>query len=503
MLSLLVASAVAQAQGALDEGLSVDTQLLRPTLGAEPIAGIVRLPGASEGLLPGLLLSADLDPVTLSASSGSREPVVTNRFYAAPSLGFEHGRFRAVASIPVARQFAGATLYAPDDGIAWGNPQLAITLTAMDRPVWKLGVHGRVYAPLGTPDAYLAEMGTRTALSGVLERHGQALSLSVELGALHRAQTPTLANYSAGNELQIRAGGSVPLSSGLDVVWAVHRSSVPSTTGFEEHSTEALLGLRGSAGSLGMGRGLSRGLGTTRARMWLLLPGTASLKQMGVGRPKPSELPASPKVPSDAPVQNRHLVPEQGPPQQLVDLAGAEEPKVSSNGLAQVVDDEIRISEPILFVQGTARILPESQPVLDAVAELMAQHPELAHVTVVGHASVEGSHESNYALSTERAQSIYEALVLAGVHPHRLSFRGMGEVEPLQGQQESRRVVFQIVHQLHPLDLSPEYPDHTPLPWSGEPVPVVQPPRPVLEPEPEPEPDFTLDEDDFELEVAP
>jgi hypothetical protein len=124
---------------------------------------------------------------------------------------------------------------------------------------------------------------------------------------------------------------------------------------------------------------------------------------------------------------------------------------------------------------------------LAAVAELMGQHPEIAHLAIVGHASAEGEHQPNYELSTQRARSVYEQLLLNGVHAKRLSFRGMGEVAPVsEDLAANRRVEFQIVHQLHPLDDPEALPEQAPLPWNGELVPITQPPPPSLPEEPEP-----------------
>ena len=106
------------------------------------------------------------------------------------------------------------------------------------------------------------------------------------------------------------------------------------------------------------------------------------------------------------------------------------------------------------------------------MADILAESPWILHVVVEGHASVEGEDAYNYALSNRRAHALVRALVEAGVHPLRLSTRGMGETAPVvPGTDEaslalSRRVLFLIAEQLDPLDPLPELPPVA-VPWTG------------------------------------
>jgi hypothetical protein len=119
-------------------------------------------------------------------------------------------------------------------------------------------------------------------------------------------------------------------------------------------------------------------------------------------------------------------------------------------------------------------------------------------LVIEGHASEDGSHESNYALSVRRAQSIYEELVNQGVPPGQLSWRGMGETAPVvpgsteAELQENRRVSFYVVR------LEGEQAPQTPevvLPWNGKAVPtrtpVAEPKDPATPPEPQGTPEPT------------
>ena len=107
------------------------------------------------------------------------------------------------------------------------------------------------------------------------------------------------------------------------------------------------------------------------------------------------------------------------------------------------------------------------------MAGILAGNPHVRQVVIEGHASVEGEHGYNYELSIRRAMAVVRALVEAGVHPSRLSARGMGEVDPVSaGTDEaslaaSRRVLFLIAEQWDPLDPLPDAGPHQ-VPWRDE-----------------------------------
>ena len=160
--------------------------------------------------------------------------------------------------------------------------------------------------------------------------------------------------------------------------------------------------------------------------------------------------------------------------------------------LARQVDNVIEIRDPIQFEFATARILPESIPTLRQVAGLVNGDARIGHLLIEGHASEEGSFAYNYDLSIRRAKAIFEQLIVLGVHPERMSYRGMGEVVPVaMGSDEAsleknRRVEFEIIKQYDPNETRPSRrppvlkPDIR-LPWNGEDKAVDLPP-PLPEP---------------------
>ncbi|MCA9615036.1 MAG: OmpA family protein, partial [Myxococcales bacterium] len=120
-------------------------------------------------------------------------------------------------------------------------------------------------------------------------------------------------------------------------------------------------------------------------------------------------------------------------------------------GLIQLLDDRIVLEERVLFDFERARVKHAARPVLDAIVELVRQHPEWALMRVDGHADVRGDADFNRRLSERRARNVMRALVERGLAAERLEFRGFGSERPRdhrrteEAHQRNRRVEFVIV----------------------------------------------------------
>lgn len=95
------------------------------------------------------------------------------------------------------------------------------------------------------------------------------------------------------------------------------------------------------------------------------------------------------------------------------------------------VDEKSMISsEDILFLQGSTQFSdPYSYDVISVMADAMKAMPEEERFVIEGHASAEGSYESNMILSQQRAEHIVREIVRRGVSPYRLLPVGYGESE--------------------------------------------------------------------------
>ncbi len=110
----------------------------------------------------------------------------------------------------------------------------------------------------------------------------------------------------------------------------------------------------------------------------------------------------------------------------------------------------IEILDKIYFETDKATILPDSYPILDAVAATILANPELELLEVQGHADERGSDQHNLELTQARAESVRDYLVKAGVEKKRLRPKGYGETAPLddshtpEAWSTNRRVEFVI-----------------------------------------------------------
>lgn len=119
--------------------------------------------------------------------------------------------------------------------------------------------------------------------------------------------------------------------------------------------------------------------------------------------------------------------------------------------LIRVTRDAIVINDVIRFMTSRATLLPESFPILNQVAKVLVDHPEILRVEVEGHADSDGSDEHNFKLSRERSKSVRYYLVDRGVSEDRLTAKGYGEANPIDtnrtdtGRALNRRVEFRIL----------------------------------------------------------
>ncbi len=119
------------------------------------------------------------------------------------------------------------------------------------------------------------------------------------------------------------------------------------------------------------------------------------------------------------------------------------------------VSTPIPASEPIVlknvfFDTGSADLRSESYTELRNLKELLEKNPSMK-IQVNGHTDNVGSEEANQKLSANRAKSVYEFLVQEGINASRMSFKGFGESQSIdsnensEGRQRNRRTEFMII----------------------------------------------------------
>lgn len=127
-------------------------------------------------------------------------------------------------------------------------------------------------------------------------------------------------------------------------------------------------------------------------------------------------------------------------------------PRVSKRALkAMLKNKRIEISEKVQFELDQAIIKPESYGLLDDVAQVIKENPQIKRVEIQGHASADGDDAHNLDLSDRRAKAVRDYLMSKnGIEAGRLNAQGFGETRPIadnntqEGREKNRRVEFHV-----------------------------------------------------------
>ena len=109
------------------------------------------------------------------------------------------------------------------------------------------------------------------------------------------------------------------------------------------------------------------------------------------------------------------------------------------------------IRQKVFFDTAKATIKNKSFGLLNQVAKILTQHPELGRVSIEGHTDSVGKPEANRTLSQGRAESVRAYLIKQGVDSARLQAKGFGPDRPFGtnltavGRENNRRVEFVVV----------------------------------------------------------
>ncbi len=111
----------------------------------------------------------------------------------------------------------------------------------------------------------------------------------------------------------------------------------------------------------------------------------------------------------------------------------------------------IQILDKVHFKFMRAELEPSAFPILDQVAQILAENPQVLFVQVEGHTDKTGSHQFNMELSLARAESVVGYLIGRGIDPARLGAVGYGydrRIDYRSGPEanlNNRRVEFNIL----------------------------------------------------------
>lgn len=113
--------------------------------------------------------------------------------------------------------------------------------------------------------------------------------------------------------------------------------------------------------------------------------------------------------------------------------------------------NQLELRGKVYFEASQSRIQQRSFLVLDWVAKVMREHPEIPKVMVGAHTDDRGFADQNRRLSQQRAEEVRRYLIGKGVASERLDARGYGPDKPVDsngtsiGRENNRRVDFTII----------------------------------------------------------
>ncbi len=102
---------------------------------------------------------------------------------------------------------------------------------------------------------------------------------------------------------------------------------------------------------------------------------------------------------------------------------------------AALAESGVARLDGIEFDFNSARLRPESRPVLEQIVSLLNADPNL-RLEIGGHTDAAGDPSTNRQLSLERASAVKSWLVAQGIVAQRLTVQGYGDTRPLAPQDE-------------------------------------------------------------------
>lgn len=165
-------------------------------------------------------------------------------------------------------------------------------------------------------------------------------------------------------------------------------------------------------------------------------------------QPGPGPLDGCPDRDGDQIPDNVDKCPDQpGPPE----LQGCPPPEEEEDVVLE--SERIRINNQILFEFGSNVIDPRSYKLLDDVAKVLKDNPDVGPVIIEGHTDNIGSRAYNIDLSKRRAKAVEDYLVTKGIEKKRLRSDGFGFDKPIApndtplNRAKNRRTEFKLVEE--------------------------------------------------------
>lgn len=365
-------------------------------------------------------------------------------------------------------------------GAPWFGGRLGL-LNPAATEAFHMALELGAWLPMGNRGALARDSGTSAQGRILVGRRIGIVAPAFEAGVLLR---PTVVIGSSLGT-QDRIGSEIRLGAGLTVGRSL-RGEVAAQAAFSweqsRSSAEVRGGLRYSPSPLVevfalVGTGIGAEPGTPRFRA---LAGLA-FRVDADPRPEPEEvvyelvspLPrrSSPQEPSAPESSEEESSPQEEPrtsaqPESdtdgdgvadAVDACVRERGTVEQNGcppgpkpLVTLTREQLVLHGQVFFETGVST-LPGPSQVLDRLAQVLLEHPEIQRVVIEGHTDTVGSETSNRTLSLARAETVRRYLIEKGVPGQRLVARGFGPRRPAStnattgGRERNRRAELRLI----------------------------------------------------------
>jgi len=468
---ILLALLAPSAAPALDR--SVDTQLVQPVLLPHSLLGVdsARIP-ERRAVVGGAAWQLEHMPLQYyeNGQSVGAAILARNTLHLAGAMPLSSNTLVGARLSAVLMDPGDQPQVAPEHRLAAGDLDLFTKLAVYQGPSLAVGPRFDLWVPTGTDDSWVSEKAVRYSPALLADASLGPMRLMGQLGMLIRRRTDTDQDFVLGSELTMGLGALV--RAGEHWAGLAEISSRHGVENFMRAGAENPVEIKAGGRWLSPGRlGVDVALGSAMDHGY----GAADLRLLvAVTRLVPEKRPPPPPQVVDIPPPSSPVIELESVPEQVV-------VEWDDGELAQVHHGQIVIRDPLQFELATAVLLPESEPILEAVVDVLTAYPQIELLIIEGHASEEGTDRYNYELSNDRAMVVYERLVGGGVRPERLGFRGRGETAPVAtgGDEVSlalnRRVEFHIIKVRDYLDVGPQYDTRfITLPWSGE--SILEPP---------------------------
>jgi len=104
----------------------------------------------------------------------------------------------------------------------------------------------------------------------------------------------------------------------------------------------------------------------------------------------------------------------------------------------------------ITFAPGASTIDAQNAPIMDALAEILRECPEMP-LEIAGYTDSQGRESMNLTLSQSRAQAVLDALLARRIITSKMVARGYGQADPIasnateEGREANRRIEFRLI----------------------------------------------------------